>query len=71
MSLQFHTTVRNGVIELPEQVRRAISEETNFVVTLESEKRYDSENILDFLCKHPLKTDSIQPLSREEANQRE
>ncbi len=71
MGLQFHTTIRDGSIELPESVRLAIHGETDFVVTLESEKQQiEAVDTLQYLSKHPLKMNSPRFLTREEAHER-
>ncbi len=70
MSLQFHSIVKNGSIELPVEVRRAVQNNTEVTITLEQGETTPENSLFESLFASPLQTEASRPLTREEAHHR-
>jgi hypothetical protein len=70
MGLQFHTHVKNGIIELPADIKKSIRENMAVTVTIKEDSLNTPTSVLSTLMENPLQTNALRPLSREEANKR-
>ena len=62
-AIEFQTTVKNGLIEIPRQYRKDL--QTVRVILLVEDTPQAKPNLIDELLEHPLKVPGFQPLERE------
>lgn len=64
-AVEFHTSIRNGTIQIPEELRSKIRGPVR-VILLSEESEDEDPNLIDHLLEHPLTIDDFVPLSRNE-----
>ena len=67
--IEFHTTVKNGIIEIPAKYRNKIKNRVRVVLFSESEKSGKS-NLIDLLLENPVKIQGFRPMKRENLHER-
>lgn len=68
-AVEFEATVRNGVIEVPAEVRESLSDRVR-VILLVREERKGKRNRVEYLMDHPVRLADPGPLTREETHER-
>jgi hypothetical protein len=68
-AVEFEATVRNGLIEVPAELRKALSDRVR-VILLIKEPRKGRQNAIEDLMDHPLRLADSRPLTREEIYER-
>lgn len=68
-AVEFQTTVKDGVIEIPPEYRGQIPGRVR-VILLADEMPKAAANMIDVLLAHPVEVQGFRPLSREEAHAR-
>lgn len=69
ISIEFQTTVHDGIIEIPAEYRERVS--GRVTVRMESAAPpHTTPNLIDELISNPLHVPGFRPLSREEAHER-
>ena len=68
-AVEFEATVRNGLIEVPAELRKTLSERVR-VILLVREPRKRRRNVIEHLMDHPLHLPNPRPLTREEIYER-
>lgn len=68
-AVEFQTTIKNGTIEIPQNLRDQIGSRVR-VIVLSVEHRTTATTAIDELLAHPVKVPGFQPLTREEAHAR-
>ena len=68
-AVEFEATVRNGLIEVPAELRETLSEQVR-VILLAREPRKRGRNLIEHLMDHPLHLADPRPLTREEVYER-
>ncbi len=63
-AIEFHTTIKNGMIEIPEEYQDNLSEHVK-VILLADDIKAHPVNKVDQLLKTPLKIENFQPFTRE------
>lgn len=66
ITVEFQTTIENGIIKIPEQYQQQLKQPNLVKVTLEQETSEQSENYLQYLLKNPLTIKELTPMKREE-----
>jgi hypothetical protein len=66
ISIEFQTTIENGIIKIPEQYQQQLKQPNLVKVTLEQETSEQTENYLQYLLKNPLTIKELTPMKREE-----
>jgi hypothetical protein len=69
VAVEFEATVRNGLIEIPAELRKSLSEQVR-VILLVKETRKRKQNRIEYLMDHPLQLADPHPLPREELHER-
>ena len=64
-AVEFQTTVKNGVIEIPSQYQKNFQRKVR-VILMAEENAHPSQSFIDHLLTHPLRVKKFQPLTREE-----
>lgn len=64
-AVEFSTSIRNGMIEVPEEYRRDLSDHVR-VILLADEKKLAGVNLIDLLLQDPIRIRDFHPLTREE-----
>ena len=64
-AIEFQTTVKNGLIEIPRQYLKNLTERVRVILLIE-EVPTVSENYIDQLLAHPVRVMGFRPLTREE-----
>ena len=64
-AVEFYTTIRNGMIEVPEEYRRKLADRVRVILLAEEESR-SVANLIDQLLEKPIPVRGFQPLTREE-----
>lgn len=63
--IEFNTTVKNGVIEIPHKYQGKIKNRVR-VILLPEEKKSARRNLIDRLLEHPVQSRNFVPLSRDD-----
>jgi hypothetical protein len=66
ITVEFQTTIENGMIKIPEQYQQEFKQPNIVKVTLQQETSEVSENYLQYLLKNPLSMENLTPMKREE-----
>ncbi len=66
ITVEFQTTIENGIIKIPEQYQEQLKQLNLVKVTLEQETAEQTENYLQYLLKNPLTIKELTPMKREE-----
>ncbi|HMQ51031.1 MAG TPA: hypothetical protein PKE64_12385 [Anaerolineae bacterium] len=67
IAIEFQTSVKNGIIEIPEEYRDQVAGAVRVIVLRQPPK--DQEGILARLLKNPIQDPSFKPLTRDEIYQ--
>ncbi len=67
--IEFQTTVKNGVIEIPSEYQGKIKDRVHVILLSEGEKS-KRRNLIDRLLEHPLQSKGFRPLNREDLHAR-
>jgi hypothetical protein len=63
-AIEFTTSVRNGMIQIPVQYRDKLRDMVRVIIL--ADKREKTNNLIDQLLESPLKIKGFRPLSRDE-----
>jgi hypothetical protein len=66
-TIQFHTTIKNGKIEVPRRFWKRFNEQVR-VILVAGEEHPRQDGIIDRLLAEPVKLVDFQPFSRDEAH---
>lgn len=70
-AVEFEATVRNGVIEVPAEVRESLSERVRVILLVREERKGKRKrNRVEYLMDHPVRLVDPRPLTREETHKR-
>jgi len=69
-TIEFHTKIKGGVIQIPARLRRKVTEDVRVILISRGEKTSQTD-IIDELMAKPLKVRGFKPLARDEAHARE
>jgi len=64
-AVEFRTTIKNGVIEIPRQYLRHLSNRVRVILLVEQTPKA-TVNFIDQLLAHPVRVQGFRPLTREE-----
>lgn len=70
-TITFTSSIKNGVIEIPEEYRQKIGDLGPVEVTIINKKETAKTGIIAELIENPIIVDEFQPLTREEAHERQ
>jgi hypothetical protein len=65
LAIEFQTTVKNGIIEIPRQYLRNLTDRVRVILLIE-EAPQTTVNFIDQLLAHPIRVKDFRPLTREE-----
>lgn len=68
-AIEFQATVKNGVIEIPREYLRNLSNRVRVILLVEEASK-STVNFVDQLVAHPVRVKGFRPLTREEVNAR-
>lgn len=68
-SVEFQTTVRNGIIEIPPEWRGSFKNRVRVILQAE-ETSTPAKNLIDQLLTRPIKLKTFRPIRREELHAR-
>ena len=66
ITVEFQTTIENGIIKIPEQYQQQLKQPDVVKVTLEQQASEQTENYLQYLLQNPLTIKELTPMKREE-----
>ena len=66
ITVEFQTTIENGIIKIPEQYQQQLRQPNLVKVILEQETSEQPENYLQYLLRNPLNIQDLTPMKREE-----
>ena len=64
-AIEFQTTVKNGLIEIPRQYLRDLTNRVRVILLVEEASK-TTVDFIDQLLAHPLSVKGFRPLTREE-----
>jgi len=64
-AIEFQTTIKNGIIEIPRQYLRTLTNRVRVILLVEETSK-TTVNFIDQLLAHPVRVKDFHPLSREE-----
>jgi len=64
-AIEFQTIIKNGVIEIPHQYLRNLSNRVRVILLVEQTPK-TTVNFIDQLLAHPVRVQGFRPLTREE-----
>jgi len=64
-AIEFQTTIKNGIIEIPRQYLRNLSNRVRVILLVEQTPK-TTVNFIDQLLAHPVRVPGFRPLTREE-----
>ncbi len=64
-AIEFQTTVKNGIIEIPRQYLRNLPNRVRVILLVE-EASQTTTDFIDQLLAHPVRVKDFRPLTREE-----
>jgi hypothetical protein len=67
-ALEFFATVKNGVIEIPREYLKNLTNRVRVILLVEEAK--PAVNFIDELLAHPVRVNGFRPLTREEVHAR-
>ena len=67
-AVEFHTTIKDGTIEIPEVYRHHFQERVRVILLAEEDRT--TANLIDQLLQHPLKVAGFKPFTRDEMYER-
>lgn len=65
LAIEFQTTVKNGIIEVPRQHLRNLTNRVRVILLVEEPPK-TTMNFIDQLLVHPMHVKGFRPLTREE-----
>jgi len=68
-AIEFQATVKNGVIEIPRQYLRNLTNRVRVILLVEEADK-TTVNFIDQLLAHPVRVKGFRPLTREEVHAR-
>jgi hypothetical protein len=71
ITVEFKTTIENGMIKIPEQYQQQFKQPNIVKVTLQQETVEKTGNYLQYLLEHPLNIEDLTPMKREEIYENE
>lgn len=69
-TIEFRTKIKNGVIQIPAKFKGRVGEDVQAILISKDEKNTQPD-IIDELILHPLQTKGFNPLTRDEAHDRQ
>ena len=63
-ALEFYATVKNGIIEIPREYLKNLTNRVRVILLVEEAK--SAVNFIDELLAHPVRVKGFRPLTREE-----
>jgi len=63
-ALEFYATVKNGIIEIPREYLKNLTNRVRVILLVEEAK--SAVNFIDELLAHPVRVRGFRPLTREE-----
>ncbi len=70
-AVEFQTFVKNGMIEVPREYRKRLSQRVRVIVLAEEDRTAQSATLIDDLLLNPIKIEGFTPLTRDEAHARD
>ena len=73
-TIEFQTSVQDGVIHIPEEYRQNLQNANKSKVTIQkavSKKKISSTGIISRLIQNPIPVKNFKPLTREDAHERD
>ncbi|MEM4234686.1 MAG: hypothetical protein QXU75_06025 [Candidatus Methanomethylicaceae archaeon] len=64
-AIEFQTTIKNGIIEIPRQYLKNLSDRVRAILLVEQTPK-TTMNLIDHLLAHPVRVQGFRPLTREE-----
>lgn len=64
-AIEFQTTIKNGIIEIPRQYLKNLSHRVRVILLVEQPPKATT-NLIDQLLAHPVRVQGFRPLKREE-----
>ncbi|MEB3147819.1 MAG: hypothetical protein VKL60_02205 [Sphaerospermopsis sp.] len=71
ITVEFQTTIENGMIKIPEQYQQQLKQPNIVKVTLQQDTSEQTVNYLQYLLEHPLNIEKLTPMKREEIYENE
>jgi hypothetical protein len=68
-TIEFRTTVKNGVIEIPRKFRKLVKNQVRVILVPES-KKTKKNTLIDQLLEKPVTIKGFRPLGRDELYER-
>jgi hypothetical protein len=68
-TIEFRTTVKNGVIEIPAKYRNQVKNRVRVILVPEGEKP-TQPNLIDQLLEKPIRLTDFQPIKRDDLYER-
>ena len=68
-AVEFHATIKNGVIEIPSEYRSSLADRVRVIVLVEDSSK-PALNHIDELLARPVRVQGFRPLTREQAHAR-
>ncbi len=70
-AVEFQAFVKNGMIEVPREYRKRLSQRVRVIVLAEEDRIAQSATLIDDLLLNPIKIEGFTPLTRDEAHARD
>jgi hypothetical protein len=70
-AVEFQAIVKNGMIEIPREYRKRLSQRVRVIVLAEEERKAQPASLIDDLLLNPIKIEGFRPLTRDEAHARD
>lgn len=64
-AIEFQTTIKNGIIEIPRQYLKNLSDRVRVILLVEQAPK-TTVNLIDQLLAHPVRVQDFRPLTRQE-----
>jgi len=69
-TIEFHTKIKNGIIQIPDQYRSIVADDVRVILTPKSEQAAQFD-IISELMANPLNVKGFKPLTRDEVHARD
>jgi hypothetical protein len=69
-TIEFHTKIKNGIIQIPDQYRSIVADDVRVILTPKSEQAVQFD-IISELMANPLNVKGFKPLTRDEVHARD
>jgi len=70
-AVEFQAFVKNGMIEVPREYRKRLSQRVRVIVLAEEDRTAQPTTLIDELLLNPIKIEGFTPLTRDEAHARD